>query len=237
MASLVRCALPVSRCVQARGSVRTRAARSSGTPRPRPAMGSARLWGDVVQNIFKARNAQRTRVNAASEAALRLDDSSGGGKGGGKTPPRKKTGEGEGEGEEEGEKLKWFYDGAEWWIQAFNIFAAGLLVFKGLQASYFCMRYAINGFKLNQIGDGGWYNKARVVLGRGVVLSLEFLLISDILETVVFGADQKRLINIALTAVVRTLIDYFTSKEIEEAVEELEKIEHKKHKKGVAAKV
>mmetsp|Transcript_17008 Transcript_17008/g.36994 ORF Transcript_17008/g.36994 Transcript_17008/m.36994 type:complete len:252 (-) Transcript_17008:333-1088(-) len=240
MASIVRCALPVSRCALSRGSIRTRAARSTGTPRPRrtapTSRGSARIWGDVVQNIFRAKNAQgarSSRVNAAADAALSLDDSSGGGDGGAK-PPAKKTGENEGEGEEEEGKMAWFYEAAEWWIQAFNVFAAVLLVFKGLQASYFCFMYLLNGCKLHKIGDGSWYNKARVVLGRGVVLSLEFLLISDILETVVYGADQKRLINIGLTAVVRTLIDYFTSKEIDEAIEELEHLEHKKHSKKAA---
>ena len=78
------------------------------------------------------------------------------------------------------------------------------------------------------MGSGEYYNKARVVLGRGVLISLEFLLISDVLETMLFGANLQRLTAIAITAVVRTMIDYFTSKEIEEAEEALHHMESTK---------
>jgi uncharacterized membrane protein len=140
-----------------------------------------------------------------------------GGGGGDQPPTTKETSEEEHEGDP-------FHKFGEFFIKLFNRFAALLLVYKGVQATYYCMQYAWNDGN-GEIGDGRWYNKARIVLGRGILLSLEFLLVSDILETMLFGANVQRLIAISLTAVIRTMIDYFTSKEIEEAEHALHKAE------------
>ena len=162
----------------------------------------------------------RRVVARASSAETPTLDMGGSGGDGADKPPKKKTGDHEGGGHDR------FHLMGEFFIQLFNKFAAILLVYKGLQASYFCFIYACKD-GCGCVGNGEYFNKARVVLGRGVLISLEFLLISDILETMLFGANLDRLIAIGLTATIRTMIDYFTSKEIEEAEEALERLEAK----------
>lgn len=62
--------------------------------------------------------------------------------------------------------------------------------------------------------DWSYYNQARIVLSRFLVLALEFLLASDILGTAI-RSSWSDLGQIAVIAVIRTFLNYFLLRESE----------------------
>ena len=60
----------------------------------------------------------------------------------------------------------------------------------------------------------------RLNLGRALALALEFLLASDILETAI-APSTDAVIQLAVVAVIRTGLNYFLSKELEQEAAEL----------------
>eukprot|EP00976_Prorocentrum_cordatum_P038626 786110-Prorocentrum_minimum.AAC.1 len=211
----------------ASNKVSTRASRFTTRPTASADGPTARILGGVSALRRRVVAAASNRLVVTHDTSPQTTGGDGGGSGG--APPKKKTGD-------HGEHGDPFFKFGEFFISVFNRFAAVLLVYKGLQAMYFSLLYACKD-GCGCVGNGLYYNQARIVLGRGVLISLEFLLISDVLETMLFGANLDRMIVIGITATIRTMIDYFTSKEIEEAEEALEKLKeghshsHGKHGK------
>jgi len=64
--------------------------------------------------------------------------------------------------------------------------------------------------------------KIRIKLGHYLVLSLEFLVAKDILESIV-DPNMQGLLMLWLIVVIRTVLSYFMNKEIGEVKEEMEK--------------
>jgi len=69
-------------------------------------------------------------------------------------------------------------------------------------------------------GRDGPPTEVRLNLGRALALALEFLLASDILETAITPSTNA-VIQLAVVAVVRTGLNYFLSKELEQEAKEV----------------
>ena len=69
-------------------------------------------------------------------------------------------------------------------------------------------------------GRDGPPTRVRLNLGRALALSLEFLLAADILETAV-APSPDAVIQLAVVAVIRTGLNYFLGKELEQESNEV----------------
>jgi uncharacterized membrane protein len=83
-------------------------------------------------------------------------------------------------------------------------------------------------FKSRRIKHSPLYNRLRLEFGGWLVLALEFQLASDILKTAV-APTYEHLIQLGAIAIIRTFLNYFLSKELNELPELIRKnLEDKK---------
>ena len=68
--------------------------------------------------------------------------------------------------------------------------------------------------QLRRRNDAFSFNQVRLCFGSWLAVALEFQLGADILSTTV-SREIQTLLNLAILAVVRTLLNYFLSKELE----------------------
>eukprot|EP00854_Cymbomonas_tetramitiformis_P008786 gene8786-10413_t len=160
-------------------------------------------------------NPRDVASKAAASGDFALDGSDGGSGGGGGSGTSKKTGEESGDDDEE----ESFIEGmqkriCEFFGKFFENVALAIMVYKGLFALIYAWRYMCSKIDYDNDACTYWYDLTRITLGRGILLGLEFLLISDIIETMVHGANTTSLINIGLVAIIRTMIDFFMAKEV-----------------------
>lgn len=86
---------------------------------------------------------------------------------------------------------------------------------------------AIIGFTKNELGGGTQEdisfknNKIKIYLGSYILLSLEVLISSDIIETIL-NPSIEDIVILGGIVVIRTAISYFLGKEIEETKKEKE---------------
>jgi uncharacterized membrane protein len=73
------------------------------------------------------------------------------------------------------------------------------------------------------------YNRLRLLFGGWLALALEFQLASDIVKTTV-APTYENLIQLGAIAVIRTFLNYFLSKELNELPELIKKNVEKKEK-------
>jgi uncharacterized membrane protein len=76
--------------------------------------------------------------------------------------------------------------------------------------------------KSRQIKHSPLYNRLRLEFGGWLVLALEFQLASDILKTAV-APTYEHLIQLGAIAIIRTFLNYFLSKELNELPELIKK--------------
>ena len=81
--------------------------------------------------------------------------------------------------------------------------AAALLLLTGLTLS--TVRYLLDYFSADRLGA---YNVYRRSLGRTLLLSLEFLIAADILETVTIDRTMASVGLLAILVVVRTFLSF-----------------------------
>ncbi len=87
----------------------------------------------------------------------------------------------------------------------FEIAGAAIIVYGGV--------IAVAGIILREIKkSSSSYGKIRLDLTTKIVLGLEFLIISDILMTVI-SPTQEELIILAVTVLIRTILGYFLERE------------------------
>ncbi len=102
-------------------------------------------------------------------------------------------------------------------VLALNIFSIGILLVGTAKAIW--------GFLVNEAKGGDRFdvadknNKIKIYLGSYILLSLEVLIASDIIETIMSPTLDDILI-LAGIVVIRTTISYFLGKEIEQAEKE-----------------
>ncbi|KAK3249900.1 hypothetical protein CYMTET_40698 [Cymbomonas tetramitiformis] len=195
-------------------------------PRTRP---TQRSVAKSETTRMRCGNPRDVASKAAASGDFALDGSDGGSGGGGGSGTSKKTGEESGDDDEE----ESFIEGmqkriCEFFGKFFENVALAIMVYKGLFALIYAWRYMCSKIDYDNDACTYWYDLTRITLGRGILLGLEFLLISDIIETMVHGANTTSLINIGLVAIIRTMIDFFMAKEIEEASHELKHLAKKK---------
>jgi uncharacterized membrane protein len=65
----------------------------------------------------------------------------------------------------------------------------------------------------------------RNILGTYIIISLDFLIVSDIIHSVI-SPDTKELINLGIIVVLRTSIGFFLGKELNELRKELKEEAH-----------
>ncbi|MDD3977686.1 DUF1622 domain-containing protein [Methanomicrobium antiquum] len=87
----------------------------------------------------------------------------------------------------------------------FEIAGAAIIVYGGGIATFRIVLRELNKTNLT-------YGKIRIDLTTKIVLGLEFLIISDILMTVI-SPTQDELIILAVTVLIRTILGYFLERE------------------------
>lgn len=102
---------------------------------------------------------------------------------------------------------------------ALEVVAIAIAVFGAAQFVWQCFRVVIFGVE----GDGTLHalRKVRAHLGAFIMASLELLIVSDIIQTVLHRTLEELTI-LALLVIIRTAIGFFLSREINE-IEETEK--------------
>ena len=73
----------------------------------------------------------------------------------------------------------------------------------------------------------------RNILGTYIIISLDFLIVSDIIHSVI-SPDTKELINLGIIVVLRTSIGFFLGKELTELRKELKEEAHEAEQKEKA---
>jgi uncharacterized membrane protein len=73
----------------------------------------------------------------------------------------------------------------------------------------------------------------RNILGTYIIISLDFLIVSDIIHSVI-SPDTKELINLGIIVVLRTSIGFFLGKELNELRKELKEEAHEAEQKEKA---
>jgi uncharacterized membrane protein len=73
----------------------------------------------------------------------------------------------------------------------------------------------------------------RNILGTYIIISLDFLIVSDIIHSVI-SPDTKELINLGIIVVLRTSIGFFLGKELSELRKELKEEAHEAEEKEKA---
>jgi uncharacterized membrane protein len=68
---------------------------------------------------------------------------------------------------------------------------------------------------LFQLGKSGAYENYRNILGRALLLGLELMVAADVVRTVTFEATAKNVAVLGLLVVVRTLLSWGLSVEVE----------------------
>lgn len=76
--------------------------------------------------------------------------------------------------------------------------------------------------KRRQVHYSPMYNRLRLLFGGWLALALEFQLASDIIKTTV-SPTYEHLIQLGAIAVIRTFLNYFLSKELNELPEIIKK--------------
>jgi uncharacterized membrane protein len=95
-------------------------------------------------------------------------------------------------------------------------FAAVLFILSGFVKAMILL------LKSRQIKHSPLYNRLRLEFGGWLVLALEFQLASDILKTAV-APTYEHLIQLGAIAIIRTFLNYFLSKELNELPELIKK--------------
>lgn len=95
-------------------------------------------------------------------------------------------------------------------------FAAVLCILSGFVKAMILL------LKSRQIKHSPLYNRLRLEFGGWLVLALEFQLASDILKTAV-APTYEHLIQLGAIAIIRTFLNYFLSKELNELPELIKK--------------
>mmetsp|Transcript_33233 Transcript_33233/g.105948 ORF Transcript_33233/g.105948 Transcript_33233/m.105948 type:complete len:124 (-) Transcript_33233:269-640(-) len=113
-------------------------------------------------------------------------------------------------------------------ILFFNLIGTGVIVFKSMYAIIPTMKW----LRMMDQGEKGFplvhHSLARIRLGRGILLGLDFYLVSDIIETFTQGGRVKNLIVLAVLIGVRTFVDRATEKNVEHAVHLIDEVKHRK---------
>jgi uncharacterized membrane protein len=78
------------------------------------------------------------------------------------------------------------------------------------------------GFKSRQVKFSPLHNRIRLKFGGWLILALEFQLASDIIKTTV-SPTYENLIQLGAIALIRTFLNYFLSKELNELPELIKK--------------
>ena len=104
--------------------------------------------------------------------------------------------------------LEFLIEQASFWVE---IVAAILLLIGAARFLWVAMFTAIT--RRDHLSKA--LQAARLRLGAYILAGLEFLIVADILFTIV-NRELEDLINLAIVAAVRTLISYFLGKELEE---------------------
>jgi len=73
----------------------------------------------------------------------------------------------------------------------------------------------------------------RNILGTYIIISLDFLIVSDIIHSVI-SPDTKELINLGIIVVLRTSIGFFLGKELTELRKEMKEVAHETEQKEKA---
>ena len=73
-------------------------------------------------------------------------------------------------------------------------------------------------FQIKQIKPSPLFNRLRLKFGGWLALALEFQLASDIIKTTI-APTQEHLIQLGAIAIIRTFLNYFLSKELNELPE------------------
>lgn len=99
--------------------------------------------------------------------------------------------------------------------------AGALIIFVG--AVWAFIRFATTGLRRRSLIGG--FNKIRLSLGRFLVLGLEFQLAGDVLRTAV-APSFTEIGQLAAIAAIRTILNFFLSREIAQERAEMEHDQH-----------
>jgi uncharacterized membrane protein len=105
---------------------------------------------------------------------------------------------------------------APWLVHLAEAISVLVILFGVVRAFVSFVRDAIRGPL-----SAGPDTSIRLGLGRALALALEFLLAADILETAI-APSRDALIQLAVVAVIRTGLNYFLGKELEQEEQEVE---------------
>lgn len=116
----------------------------------------------------------------------------------------------------------------EYIVDILNAFSVIILLVGALKAAWDFIRNEFSGGSRFEIANKN--NGIKIYLGSYILLSLEVLIASDIIETIMNPSIDDMLI-LAGIVVIRTAISYFLGKEIEAGMGEHEVPKDQEHQK------
>jgi len=111
----------------------------------------------------------------------------------------------------------------DWLEVAADIFGIGILVIGFAKGVYMFIRLEID--RLLGRKDYEEIFSLRNILGTYIIISLDFLIVSDIIHSVI-SPETEELLNLGIIVVLRTSIGFFLGKELNELRKELKEEAH-----------